>query len=190
MKELRQRKPNRLKNYDYSKKGAYFVTICTKNREEILGRIIGVGANCVRPQLTDIGSIIENEILKLSKIYDYVLVDCYVIMPNHVHMILVIRNLNCVIDDETESIDDETESIDEKHESVDEKCGRTQFAPTLSRIIKQWKGSITKQIGFSPWQKSFHDHIIRNENDYNRIVTYIENNPANWEDDCFHPQKS
>lgn len=62
----------------------------------------------------------------------------------------------------------------------------TLVLPTVSRIIKQWKGVITKKAGFSPWQKSFHDHIIRNTRDYMHIREYIENNPAQWELDCFY----
>ncbi|MCL2350589.1 MAG: hypothetical protein FWC67_03805, partial [Defluviitaleaceae bacterium] len=63
---------------------------------------------------------------------------------------------------------------------------RTQFAPTVSRVIKQWKGAVTKKLGFSPWQKSFHDHIIRNEATWQKIYQYIENNPATWQADRFH----
>jgi len=168
MTELPKRKPNRLAGYDYSKNGAYFVTICVKGRHEILCAIATdecnetrtaiVGANCVRPQLTDIGKIVDSEIKQLSKTYTGVSVDCFVVMPNHIHMIILIL--------------DET--------------GQIQFAPTVSRIIKQWKGSVTKKIGYSIWQKSFHDHIIRNEEDYYQISEYINNNPVNWKEDCFY----
>ncbi|OQA70272.1 MAG: Transposase IS200 like protein [Firmicutes bacterium ADurb.Bin262] len=177
MEKLPKRKPNRLAEYDYSQNGAYFVTICVKDRHEILSVIEPsehhfVGANFVRPQddvrpqenrpqLTAAGKIVESEIKKLSVTYDGVSVDCFIIMPNHVHMIIFIHN----------------------------EIGRTQFAPTVSRIIKQWKGSVTKQIGYSIWQKSFHDHIIRDEEDFYLITEYIQNNPANWEQDCFHPKK-
>ena len=156
MEEFRQRKDIRLKNYNYSSAGRYFITICVKDKHEMLGKI--VGANCVRPCLSEIGNIVECEILKLSKIYEAVSVDKYVIMPNHIHMILVINN---------------------------NIHGRTQFAPTISQIIKQFKGSITKQIGYSIWQKSFHDHIIRNEAEYQKIRKYIETNPLKWEEDIY-----
>ena len=63
--------------------------------------------------------------------------------------------------------------------------GRTQFAPTMSRIIKQFKGKITKQIGYCIWQKSFYDHVIRGEKDYLRIWEYIENNPGKWTEDKY-----
>jgi len=163
MKELPQRKRNRLLGYDYSQNGAYFITICIKDKHEILGKI--VGANSVRPHNppslvpSDIGMLVIKETENLATIYPHVALDCYVVMPNHVHLIIVI-----------------------------DSDSRTEFAPTVSRMIKQWKGIITKQIGFSPWQKSFHDHIIRNTEDYFRIAEYIHNNPARWEQDCFNPK--
>ena len=166
MKVLPVRKQNRLQNYDYSQCGAYFVTICAKNHFELFGTI-DVGANCVRPQLSQTGEIVEAETKNISSIYQFVCVDCFVIMPNHVHMIIVIEQPN-----------------DKNRQMV--KDGRTQFAPTISRVIKQWKGAITKKVGFPVWQKSFHDHIIRNETDYIRIAKYIENNPATWKDDCHY----
>ena len=163
MKELPQRKRNRLFGYDYSQNGAYFITVCIKDKREILGKI--VGANSVRPHdsptfiPSDLGLLVIKETENLATIYPHVTLDCYVVMPNHVHLIIVI-----------------------------DSDGRTEFAPTVSRMIKQLKGVITKQIGFSPWQKSFHDHIIRNAEDYLRISEYIQNNPDRWEQDCFNPK--
>jgi REP element-mobilizing transposase RayT len=165
-----KRKPNRLAGYDYSQNGAYFITICAQNRAEIFST---VGANCVRPfspirpQLSAIGIIVEKEIHALSRTYNQVAVDCYVVMPNHVHMIVVISEV-------------------EIGGGTGIENGRTQFAPTVSRMVKQWKGAITKQLGFSPWQKSFHDRIIRNEEEYAHIAEYIETNPARWTEDCFY----
>jgi len=156
MSELPSRKSNRLKSYDYSQNGTYFVTICAKERAEIFGKII-IGAASCRPQLSEIGEIVESEILKLSHTYDGVSVDCHVVMPNHVHMIIAVCN----------------------------EYGRQNAAPTVSRMIGQWKRSISIKAGFSPWQKSFHDHVIRNEQDLIRITEYIENNPVNWKEDCY-----
>jgi len=63
-------------------------------------------------------------------------------------------------------------------------------APTMSRVIQQWKGAITKKIGFSPWQKSFHDHIIRNDADYNLIIAeYIQHNPVRWREDRYYKEE-
>jgi REP element-mobilizing transposase RayT len=159
MTELSKRKALRLKGFDYSSSGAYHITLCVKDRHEMLGEL-PVGANFVRPVLSEIGQIIVNEISVLSRTYDSVIVDKYVIMPNHIHMIIIT-------------------SLD---------SGRTQFAPTISRIIKQFKGSITKKIGFSLWQKSFHDHIIRDDADYLRIWQYIDENPAQWPNDDYFPE--
>jgi REP element-mobilizing transposase RayT len=132
-----------------------------------------VGATCGRPTpdyeqrgfipiLSNYGLIIEKEINNIYEHYDSVVyVDKYVIMPNHIHMIVVINN-GCV-------------------------NGRPQVAPTLSRVIKQFKGSITKKIGFSLWQKSFYDRIIRNEKEYKTISNYIYENPFRWQKDCYNP---
>ena len=153
--DLPKRKNIRLNDYNYSSNGAYFITICTKNKENLLWK--NVGANFVRPldqlPLSKIGIVIENEIYKLNTVYENIKVDKYQIMPNHIHLIIFI---------------------------YEDSNGRTQFAPTISRIIKQFKGSITKQIGFSIWQKSFYDRIIRNENEYQSVWNYIHNNPLKY----------
>lgn len=126
-----------------------------------------VGATFGRPcndkqHLSEYGLIIENEINKIGGVYNLsVIIDKYVIMPNHIHLIVLLKN-ECEID------------------------GRPKVAPTISRIIQQFKGSVTKQIGFSLWQKLYHDHIIRNEKDYKKIWQYIDENPAKWEEDCFY----
>ena len=151
-----RRRQNRLKDYDYSQDGAYFVTICSKNHAELFGKIT-VGTNPVRLDLSDIGLTVDSEIMRLPNIYDGVSLSFRVVMPNHIHMLIEIKN-----------------------------GGRTQFAPTISRITKQFKGAVKKQVGFSPWQKSFHDHVIRNQEDFNRIVEYIENNPARWVGDRYY----
>ena len=143
-----------MKGYDYSTSGAYFITVCAVNREKIFwSDRRGELCSPANVPLSDIGTIVDNEIQKLNTVYDSVCVDKYCIMPDHIHMILTI--------------------------DTDEN-GRTQFAPTISRVIKQFKGSITKQIGRPIWQKSFYDHGIRNQQDYDEIWQYIENNPLKY----------
>jgi REP element-mobilizing transposase RayT len=151
---LSKRKQIRIKNYDYSKNGAYFITICTTNKEKILwSNRRGELCSPANIQLSNFGKIVDSEIKKLNFVYDAVNVDKYCIMPNHIHFIISIKA---------------------------DKNGRTQFAPTISRVVKQFKGSITKQIGKPIWQKSFYEHTIRNQTDYNEIWEYIENNPLKW----------
>ena len=166
MNNLPKRKPIRIEDYDYSTPGAYFITVCTANREKIFwsnrrGELRSPAYNIqtgdqrspLRVELSDVGKIVDAEIQKMNTVYDAVRVDKYCIMPDHIHFIL---------------------SID-----TDEN-GRTQFAPTISRVIKQFKGSITKQVGRPIWQKSFYDHGIRNQQDYDEIWAYIENNPLKY----------
>ncbi len=150
--ELPVRKPNRLKKFDYSSDGLYFITICTANHENIFWK------NINEYVLSEYGEIAGKAVLKINKVYENnVVVDNYVIMPNHIHLIIVIHN-NLVND------------------------GRAMLAPTISHIIQQFKGIVTKKAGFSVWQKSFHDHIIRTQKEYQEITKYIEE----WELDCFY----
>jgi REP element-mobilizing transposase RayT len=180
MNKLNKRKNYRLSGYDYSKAGHYFLTLCVKDKQPLLSKISVVGEQC-NPQragnrlmLSYIGEIIEAEIKQVSNIYKQVTVDKYIIMPNHIHMILIIDSCD--------------------------KNGRTKFAPTaiytetndpltISRIIKQFKGSITKKIGKSIWQKSFYDHVIRNEQAYLEVCKYIEENPIRWKEDEYYVDK-
>ncbi len=152
-----KRKAIRLKDYDYSRSGAYFITICTKDKECIFWSD-SVGATIGRPQLSQYGEIVNSAILNIIVHYLCVSLDKYVIMPNHVHLLLRLENPD----------------------------GRAMHAPTISTIVQQLKGIVTKAIGFSVWQKSFHDHVIRNKHDYDRIWEYIDTNSLKWENDCFY----
>ena len=160
--ELPKRKPNRLKFYDYSTPGAYFVTICTKDRKCIFWE--RVGASIARPQkptLSRRGKIVEAAIRDIPGHYPSITVDHYVVMPNHIHLLLQINT---------------------------DEDGRPMVAPTISTVVQQLKGVVTKQIGQSVWQKLFHDHVIRGEKDYLKIWEYIDTNPARWEEDCFYEE--
>lgn len=165
--ELPKRKPNRLNGYDYGQYGAYFITICIKDRQKLLWQN-DVGATSgrpIEPSLSYIGKIVDTEIAKISNVYQNVVVEKYVIMPNHIHMIIVLQ----------------------ADKSRRPQSGRPQVAPTtVSRIIQQFKGSISKKLGFSIWQKSYHDHIIRNETEYQKIWEYIYTNPLKWELDKYY----
>lgn len=163
MRDLPERKNIRLKGYDYSQAGYYFVTVCVKDRLNLLWE--SVGAACGRPPLSEIGIIIDTEINKIGKIYETVTIDEYVIMPNHIHMIITLKielDIN----------------------------GRPQAAPTISRILNKFKGSVSKQIGYTIWQKLYHDHIIRNQATYQKIWQYIDKNPATWAEDCYYTENN
>ena len=156
--KLPKRKPNRLENFDYGAGHAYFVTICTKNRQNLFWK--SVGACIARPQdvpLTSWGKIVDDAISNIPLIYPQVSVDHYVIMPNHIHLLI---NIYC-----------------------EDENGRAMLAPTLSRVVQQMKGAVTKATGMPIWQKLFYDHVIRNKQDYEEISKYIYENPINWETD-------
>ena len=156
-KVLPKRKPNRLNGYDYSSCGAYFITVCTKDKQKLFWK--NVGAPIGRPSLSEYGIVVEKAIKNIGIKYPMISVDKYVVMPNHIHIILVI-NAN--------------------------KYGRPMGAPTISTVINQMKGYVTKQIGFSVWQKLYHDHIIRGQADYDEIWQYIDENPLRWNSDCYY----
>ncbi len=155
------RKQNRLDGFDYSSPNYYFVAICTEGRRNILSEI-AVGADIIRPEtkviLKPYGKIVEEAIENIPKFYPSVRIDKYIIMPNHIHILLVLQ----------------------------EPDGRMISAPTLSVIIGQMKRWCSKQTGRPIWQKSFYDHIVRSREDYEGIWTYIENNPKQWELDEFY----
>lgn len=109
--------------------------------------------------LSKTGEIVRRHIIAIHQHYPAVLVDHYVIMPNHIHLLLVINA---------------------------DASGRSMIAPTISTVVKMLKDAVSKSVGHAIWQKSFFDHVIRNEKDYQRVWTYIENNPIKWTEDCFY----
>ena len=170
-KELPVRKKIRLQGYDYSQSGYYHITICVKNGQEILWENDDiVGAHSVRP-LSSVGKTVKTAIENIPKIYANTNIDKYVIMPNHIHLIL------CINADENGCNSNEN--------------GRTLCAPTkatVSRIIKQCKEYVTKQIGYSIWHPRFYEEIIRNEDAYRNIWRYIDENPLKWKEDEYYKQ--
>lgn len=150
--KMRERKLNRLENYDYSQNGAYFATICTRGREPILSTIVGDGFPVPKP----IGEIAEEYVRRISEKYPEVAVDRYVIMPDHIHILLRID-------------------------------GTGNPSPTLGNVLGWYKYQVTKQAnlllntpGEKLFQRSYYDHVIRNQQDYDEIWQYIENNPRKW----------
>ena len=157
---LPQRKKLRLEDYNYNENGAYFITICTKNRQPILCNIVGTGVPD-RPKNVGTGVLdrpIKTELLNCGKIADKYInnipqVTKYVIMPDHIHLILCLDNR-----------DDE---------------GIVPYK-SVSNIVRSFKTMVTKEVGTSLFQRSFYDHVIRNFQDYIETFGYIENNPSNW----------
>ncbi|MCL2857153.1 MAG: transposase [Oscillospiraceae bacterium] len=170
-KELPKRKSIRLKNYDYSQSGAYFITVCVKGGHEMLARIVGAGFH-PRPSvtLTDLGTEVQRAIKYINANTKNIEIPKYTIMPNHVHMIIALNTV---------------EHIGE--------CAVGHGSPTLQDVVGRIKSYTAKkwsEMCNTPhqtfWQRSFHDHIIHNEADYRRIWQYIDQNPSSWADDCYY----
>lgn len=159
---LPKRKSNRLKDYDYSSSGAYFITICTKNKQKILCDIVRVddlGDPIIR--LTEIGKIVERYIISANKI-DNITVEKYVVMPNHIHIIVSVDN------------------------SGGSPRSSTLTSATIPNMVSTFKRFVNAEVGENVFHRSYYDHIIRDEKDYLRIWDYIDTNPAKWADDCYY----
>jgi REP element-mobilizing transposase RayT len=176
MKTLQKRKPNRLKGYDYSRNGCYFITVCTKNRDCLFGDIVGG-----EMRLNEYGIVANDEIARICEHYTNVKIDTCVVMPNHIHLIVVITgNVGAPL-----AAPSERENAPETTPVF--TPGRASAPPTVGNIVRGYKAGVSRNIGFSAWQRSYHDHIIRNEKSYHAIYRYIKNNPALWEADCHNP---
>ena len=169
------RRSIRLKGYDYSQAGFYFVTVCCYQRQRLFGKIVdGV------MQLNQYGEIVQNEWLKSSIIRPEIELDEYVVMPNHFHGIIVINPVGA------NSASPLPSSATPTHPSMKPR--------SLSSIIAGFKSAVTKKInlirnapGTPVWQRNYYEHIIRNENALNNIRQYIINNPLSWHQDQLHP---
>ena len=159
---LPKRKHSRLEFFDYSTTGAYFITICTQNRRCVLSSIVGRGLAPAEVQYTAYGRIAEEQLLLLEERYPSLKVDQYVIMPNHIHAILILNDARGV-----------------------------SPRPTLMDIVCTYKSLTTRKCKKAcpidkVFQTSFYDHVIRGQADYDEIAEYIASNPKQWELDRFY----
>lgn len=171
---LRQRKQNRLRQFNYSSSGYYFVTICTKNREEYFGNVVDG-----KMVLNEYGQIASQIWLNIPKYYGNVLLDEYTIMPNHVHGIIVITKTQSNISDvgTIHELSLRKKITLRRNMLIPKIIGR--FKMNTAKLINKKRGTVNRPI----WQRSFYDHIICNEYELNIVREYIRNNPRNWKED-------
>ena len=151
------RKRNRLENYDYSTPNAYFITVCTADRKNLFWTSWApVIKDREEIPFSAHGETVRSAIRDIPKHYPMITVDCFAVMPNHIHLLLRI----CTDD-----------------------AGRAVTAPAISTVINQLKGFVTKKVGHPVWQKGFYDHVIRGDRDHREIWNYIEGNPYKWAED-------
>ena len=208
--------PNRWQYWDYSANGYYFITICVEEHESILGEIKNE-----KMILSAYGEIVKKEIAKVNDYHTRANVDEWIVMPNHLHLLIVLMNGE---DNNTDCVEDNVkvfhvEKIHEfslqQHQSLllpTPWFHNPNYSPTLNeikqyrkqrrqmiipKILGKFKMQTSKQInikrntpGIKNWQTSYYDHIIRDNESYNRIKEYIINNPRNWDEDKFYGKNS
>jgi len=177
---MQNRQSIRLHGYDYSRKGAYFITICAKNRQCLFGKITND-----KMVLNKYGKIVQDEWMESSRIRKEIKLDYFIVMPNHIHGIIFITNQN------PSSRSTETNDVGATGRSP---LPRGPKPKSLGSFVAGFKSIITKRInefrkipGSSVWQRNYYDHIIRNENELHQTREYIVNNPAKWEYDRENP---
>ena len=186
----------RLQSWDYSNNGAYFITICTQNRNHFFGKIQNQEMH-----LSEIGKLAEKYWLEIPEYFPFVEVGSFVVMPNHFHGILIINKLNIDSTVETRFIASvNNDGVDDQNKtrlivSLPGKMGgfsadnNPMLTDSISKIIRWYKGRCSFECRkLDPnfgWQSRFHDHIIRNANAFVNIQNYIANNPAKWKEDTF-----
>ena len=164
--DLPQRKNHRIRNYDYSQNGVYFLTVCTQGRKKNLSKI-SVGTPVLgcppEPQieLLPCGVVAQKYIQQMDAFYEHLSVDKYIIMPDHIHLLITIQN----------PVGHSGRSVPTK-ESI-----RTSV---IARFVGTFKRFCNKVYGTNIWQERYYDHVIRNQQDYNEIWEYIDNNPRIW----------
>ena len=171
------RRSIRLPHYDYSAAGAYFITMVTYQRDPLFGNIVNG-----EMQLSPIGRIAEEHWRLIPAHFPHVELGAYVVMPNHVHGIIVIN--------ENGMATNSSPSVRARHASPLSPNGVKPGS--IGAIVGSYKSAVTKRIGrecnvTGIWQRNYHEHIIRNEAEYNRIHLYIQSNVANWGRDDEHP---
>ena len=178
---LKHRQPNRLSGYNYSWNGLYFVTICTKDRVSYFGDIVDF-----EMRLNECGEITKKYWAEIPKHFPLAKLDEWVIMPNHIHGIILIDDTNA----DTASVGD-ADLRPLQRTRASNPFPRTTMV--LSKIIHGFKSSVTRIINDTQhdfqfqWQRSFHDHIIRDPESLEKIRLYIRNNPAKWHEDRNNP---
>lgn len=178
-----------MQSWDYATEGAYFITICTKDRVEYFGEIVHG-----EMQLNELGCFAQNVWMEIPAQFPFIELGTFVIMPNHTHGILMINHANdCTATVETRLIASLPTVQTEINGGFANKKN-PMFHNNISRVIRWYKGRCTFEmhkidVDFA-WQPSFHDHIIRNSFSYENIQNYIISNPQKWADDMFNSLKN
>ena len=165
---VRNRKAARLQGYDYSQNGAYFLTLCSKDKAYLFGRIVGAGVpDGPSVILSPLGTIVRDRLDEMGRVYSDLHIAHYVIMPNHVHLLLVL-------------------DLPQGPSGTPAPTGGGQLNARIPQFISTLKRMTNKTAGRDLWQRSYHDHIIRSDEDFAEHWTYIDGNAARWTEDEYY----
>lgn len=180
--DIHHRRSIRLKGYDYSQAGLYFITTCCKNRVCLFGEV--VDAQMI---LNDAGKMIEKEWLALVNRFTNIYLHEHIVMPNHFHGILEIMDTNLAAP-LVSGLDDisQPQEISSKNKTIGDMMDAFKSITTVE-YIRGVKTMNWQPFNKKVWQRNYYEHIIRNEKAYQNISNYILNNPAKWEADKFNP---
>jgi len=183
--DIHHRRSIRLTGHDYSQSGLYFITLCTIDRTCMFGNVVEG-----KMQLNDIGQLVEQEWLNTIKIrHDDVRLHNYIVMPNHFHAIIEIRRGES---HSPQSHSSQSHLSQSDPSSITNECNingkdlpQRMKSPskTVGAIVRGFKGAISRQLGYTVWQRNYYEHIIRTDASYRHISNYIENNPTKWQSD-------
>jgi len=181
-------KSSRLQNWDYSTPGYYFVTICTYYHNNFFGKIINE-----KMELSKMGEITKSELLKTFEIRKNIKLHEWVIMPNHVHILMEIKKQNNQLN-KCRDVENKCRDVLQNVSTESKKFSIiSPQSNSVSNIIKQFKSAVTRQINpktiFFAWQPRFHDQVVKNEKELLIVKNYIINNPINWQKDKFYKLK-
>ncbi|MBE8724609.1 transposase [Flavobacterium hungaricum] len=175
---------HRLKNWDYSNEAVYFITIVTQDRKCIFGSIVED-----KMVLNENGKIVETELLKSIKIRKNWFFHNWVIMPNHIHLLIEIQDKENHSHDSVETHSSATkQSLSTTENTISSEAKFSRKTKSISSFVAIFKSVTTKQIGRQQkiWQANYHDHIVRNYKRFEIIYNYIKTNPQRWETDSIN----
>ena len=198
--DIHHRRSIRLKGYDYSRSGLYFITLCVVDRICVFGNIVDG-----KMQLNNIGQLVEQEWLNTVDVRNGdVRLHNYIVMPNHFHAIIEICECMGECDSSQilngcnmgececrgESYSPQILNTDNVGECEKGECDSPlrmkSPSKTVGAIVRGFKGAVSRQLGYSVWQRNYYEHIIRTGESYRQISDYIVNNPTKWQDDKFY----
>ena len=175
-----------MQGYDYNQNGEYFITICTQNKKCLLGRIVGGGVlDAPKIELSKYGKIVDEQITFMGCIYDNIIVEKYVIMPNHIHLLIRIENKSDSGSSRTVRVSSGHLCIMQKHRP-NRQVRPTPTNSVVSMFVSTLKRFTNKNVGKKLWQRSYYDHIVRNESEYLKIWEYINSNAQKWQSDKYY----